>query len=114
MQNTNKNLSSTREIKNLENQLTGISEITSLLTDIADQIKIIAFNAELEAVKAGASGKNFLIIATEIRRLADYTMDSIIETQEQISLVHTTTEKLISHFQDSLEITKKVKLFGKK
>jgi|GEM_PF-1366960 methyl-accepting chemotaxis protein len=114
LQNTNKNLSSTREIKNLENQLTGISEITSLLTDIADQIKIIAFNAELEAVKAGASGKNFLIIATEIRRLADYTMDSIIETQEQISLVHTTTEKLISHFQDSLEITKKSKTFLEK
>jgi methyl-accepting chemotaxis protein len=111
---TEANIETIKGIKALSEKIESIWDIVNIINSIADQTKIIAFNAELEAVKAGASGKNFLIIATEIRRLADYTMDSIIETQEQISLVHTTTEKLISHFQDSLEITKKSKTFLEK
>lgn len=104
-----------RSIKNLENQLHSISEVTSLLTDIADQTKIIAFNAELEAIKAGSEGENFLIIAAEIRRLADYTMDSIIETKDQITLIQETTRKLIGNMHNGIELTKRNKnLINKK
>lgn len=103
------NIEANRFIKTLNSQLSSISEVTRLLTDIADQIKIIAFNAELEAIKAGSEGQNFIIIAGEIRRLADYTMDSIIETKDQISLVHETAKKFFDHMQKTFELNKQQK-----
>lgn len=102
-------IDATRELKNLESQLKSISEVTFLLTDIADQIKIIAFNAELEAIKADTGDNNFLIIATEIRRLADNTMDSINETRDQIELVQGTASKLVNNIHRSIDATKENK-----
>lgn len=71
-------------ISNLGEMIKGVWEIVKLINGIAGQIKIIAFNATLEASAAGEAGKNFEIVATEIRRLADNTVDS---TQEIKSII---------------------------
>ncbi|MBP5156636.1 MAG: hypothetical protein ILP18_02025, partial [Treponema sp.] len=66
-------------IKELGNKITNIWDIVTLINSVADQAKIIAFNAELEASSAGEAGKNFHIVATEIRRLADSIIDGTKE-----------------------------------
>lgn len=63
------NKSTIEGIKNLGVKIERVWDIVSLINDIADTAKIIAFNAELEASSAGESGKNFHIVATEVRRL---------------------------------------------
>ncbi len=82
-------------IKNLSNEVENIGNIVTLITDIADQAKIIAFNAELEASSAGESGKNFHIVATEVRRLTDGIIDSTKEIKERIAGVQKSTDTLI-------------------
>ena len=64
-------------ITDFNEQLGSITEIVKLIESIATQIRIIAFNASLEAVAAGESGGNFRIVADEVRRLADSTMASV-------------------------------------
>ena len=59
--------------------MNGIWDIVGIINNVADQTKIIAFNAELEASSSGEAGKNFHIVATEIRRLSDTILDSIKE-----------------------------------
>ena len=66
-------------IKMLGEKIESIWDIVNIINGIADQTKIIAFNAELEASAAGEAGKNFQIVATEIRRLADSTVSSTNE-----------------------------------
>jgi methyl-accepting chemotaxis protein len=82
-------------IKILSTQISSIWEIVNIINSIADQTKIIAFNAELEASSAGEAGKNFQIVATEIRRLADNTVSSTDEIRKKISEIQRSSDQLI-------------------
>ncbi len=83
-------------IQELEKQVENIGQVVSIINDIADQTRIIAFNAELEAVSAGDEGQSFHIVATEIRRLAGSTMNSITEIKEYIDTIQDAANRLIS------------------
>lgn len=92
---TESNIDTISGIRSLSDQIESIWEIVSIINSIADQTKIIAFNAELEAANAGEAGKNFHIVANEIRRLADRTTESTTEIQERITEIQHSSDKLI-------------------
>ncbi len=93
-------------IESLGSQIASIWEIVNMITGIADQTKIIAFNAELEAASAGDAGKNFQIVASEIRRLADSTVASTNEIKTKINHIQQASDKLmIASEEDTVKIT---------
>ena len=91
----NTNMLTIEGIKELNSQINGIWDIVSIINNVADQTKIIAFNAELEASSSGEAGKNFHIVATEIRRLSDNIIDSIKEIREIITQIQKSSDNLI-------------------
>jgi methyl-accepting chemotaxis protein len=96
-------------IDRLSKQIESVDDIVSIIKDIADQTKIIAFNAELEAISAGKEGQNFHIVSTEIRRLANNTMNSIDTIKEYITNVkQSSTSLLESSITNSYKITEEI------
>jgi len=65
----------------LNEKTQAISSIIDAVNDIAEQSKMLAFNAAIEASKAGESGKGFAVVASEIRNLAE-------RSQEETKNVH--------------------------
>ena len=82
-------------IKSLGDKIENIWDIVTLINSVADQAKIIAFNAELEASTAGEAGKNFHIVATEIRRLADGIIKGTKEIKGKITEIQQSSDTLI-------------------
>ncbi|MBQ7159258.1 MAG: hypothetical protein IJS09_07555, partial [Treponema sp.] len=82
-------------IRALGDKIENIWDIVTLINSVADQAKIIAFNAELEASSAGEAGRNFHIVATEIRRLADGIIDGTKEIKDRITEIQKSSDNLI-------------------
>lgn len=66
----------------LNSKLEAMSEITTVIKNIADQTKLLALNAMIESARAGENGKGFTVVADEIGKLSEQTSKSIsgIET----------------------------------
>ncbi len=90
-------------IKSLGDHIKNIWEIVGIINAVADQTKIIAFNAELEASAAGEAGKNFEIVASEIRRLANNTMTSTREIKSKIIEIQKASDNVILTSEDGTE-----------
>jgi hypothetical protein len=58
------------QISTLNNDAGSITSILSLIDDVSRQTKLLAFNASIEAARAGDAGKGFAVVATEVRALA--------------------------------------------
>jgi len=64
------------QILRLSEQTNQIGNISSLVSDLANQTNMLALNAAVEAVRAGEHGKGFAVVSSEIRKLADQSRQS--------------------------------------
>ena len=112
---TEANVSTINGIRELGEKIGSIWEIVKIINDIADQTRIIAFNAELEASSAGESGRNFHIVANEVRRLATGITNSVEQIKERITEIQHSSDNLIimsesgtEKIREGLELSEKV------
>ncbi|MBS0198034.1 MAG: methyl-accepting chemotaxis protein [Planctomycetes bacterium] len=65
-----------------------ITTVITTITKVADQTNILSINAAIEAEKAGEYGSGFLVIAREIRRLADQTASATLDIEQMVQQMH--------------------------
>ncbi len=100
-QNIEANLS---EIVELGRRSKEINKIMEIINNIANQTKLIAFNAALEAASAGEAGKRFGVVAIEIRRLADSVVESTTEIEGKITEIQDAVNRLVMSSEKSSEL----------
>ncbi len=72
-----------------------IGGIIEIIDEISDQTNLLALNAAIEAAGAGEAGKRFAIVAQEVKRLAERTVDATKQIKGLIEEIQKATNSTI-------------------
>jgi twitching motility protein PilJ len=80
----------------LAQRSTEISEILNLIGGIASQTNLLSVNAAIQAAHAGAAGLGFSVVADEIRKLAERSVQSTKDINRLINAISKETAEALS------------------
>ncbi len=85
-----------RVVAELTVSLRQISGMAELIAGVADQTKLLALNATIEAARAGAAGRGFSVVASEVKDLAMTTAKSTSQITKTIAMLERNTGEVAS------------------
>ncbi|MFO8031302.1 MAG: Cache 3/Cache 2 fusion domain-containing protein [Desulfohalobiaceae bacterium] len=91
-------------MNNLGSQAQSIGQVMDVISDIADQTNLLALNAAIEAARAGEAGKGFAVVADEVRKLAEKTMQATKEVGQAVSNIQTGIQSGLEHTEGTVEL----------
>lgn len=85
------------KVDNLKDSTGSIVKILDVLNSLTKQTNILSLNATIEAARAGAAGKGFMVVADEIRKLAD-------QSRQSIDVVAQITQKIQHEIEETVNV----------
>ncbi len=94
---------STRKVKRLAESSQQISQIVSVISQIASRTNLLALNASIEAARAGEAGKGFAIVADEVRQLADRSAKALKEIEHIVLQIQSETGSVMAAMEQGTQ-----------
>lgn len=84
-----------KDIELLDQESKEITEVVAVINSIAEQTNLLSLNASIEAARAGQAGRGFSVVADEIRKLSEKTVQSAAEVEKIITRITNKTHSTV-------------------
>jgi methyl-accepting chemotaxis protein len=88
-------------IQDLGERSRKITQIVTLIEELAGQTNLLALNAAIESARAGEHGRGFAVVAGEVRRLAERTTSATKEISAAVGSIQKGTADAVQGIQNS-------------
>jgi methyl-accepting chemotaxis protein len=102
-----------KKMSSLGEEAEDIGRILDVISDIADQTNLLALNAAIEAARAGEAGRGFAVVADEVRKLAEKTMQATKEVGAAINEIQTGANENIQVVDVAVEAVREANTLAK-
>ena len=79
------------DVADLMEEAGRISDVVTIIQNIAGQTNLLALNATIEAARAGEMGKGFAVVAGEVKMLAQQTAKATDDISQRIAAISSST-----------------------
>ncbi|BBF44920.1 methyl-accepting chemotaxis protein [Lachnospiraceae bacterium KM106-2] len=93
-----------KSVSELDNDMTTVAAINSMINDIASQTNLLALNASIEAARAGEAGHGFAVVAEEIGNLAAQSRESAVKIDNIVNQSATRTKSIVAMTEELNEV----------
>jgi len=87
----------------LARHLRRVSEINTIISEIATQSNFLALNAAIEAARAGQQGRSFATIADEVRVLSEQSRAAVTQVREVLTQINKAMQQTVQTTQSGAE-----------
>jgi methyl-accepting chemotaxis protein len=98
-------VSTAETIVRLAERAQAIGEIIATVSHIAEQTNLLALNASIEAARAGEHGRGFVVVAGEVKALADQSKKATVQVRQILGEIQSATHTAVLSTE---EVTKGV------
>ncbi|MFA0158204.1 methyl-accepting chemotaxis protein [Vibrio sp. 10N.261.46.A3] len=95
--------SSAHSVNEVNNEMTKVSDIIDIITDITAQTNLLALNAAIESARAGEHGRGFSVVASEVRTLADRTSQAANHISDLMKELHSKSRSAVESMERGVE-----------
>ncbi|GHO94771.1 hypothetical protein KSF_048190 [Reticulibacter mediterranei] len=93
------------KVKSLGENSREINDIVAIITNVAYQTNRLALDASVQAAMAGANGKGFAAVASDIRRLSEQTKEQANRIARVVRTVNVNIDNVAASMQDTEQKT---------
>ncbi|WP_052380625.1 methyl-accepting chemotaxis protein [Paenibacillus camerounensis] len=90
-----------QKVNELKETASSVIKVLDVMQNITQQTNILSLNATIEAARAGEAGSGFMVVADEIRQLAD-------QSKRSIAVVAEITETIMQDINDTVNALSQV------
>ncbi|MEK5448760.1 methyl-accepting chemotaxis protein [Paenibacillus sp. FSL R7-0331] len=90
-----------QKVNELQETASSVIKVLDVMQNITQQTNILSLNATIEAARAGEAGSGFMVVADEIRQLAD-------QSKRSIAVVADITETIMQDINDTVNALSQV------
>jgi methyl-accepting chemotaxis protein len=107
-----------QKVENLSEVITDLSKhsreignIVNTITEISNQTNLLALNAAIEAARAGEHGRGFAVVADEVRKLSEEATASTNQISEIVSSIQESISKSVEYMNEGkTEVTNGIRI----